>query len=42
MLLSALEQAYHEIVLASTTSLENHVVLSMYLETYSQSPWLGS
>ena len=42
MPLSPLEQDYHEIFSASATTSESHGVLSMYLDTYSQYPWLGS
>lgn len=42
MPLSPLEQKYQEIVLASMTTLENHNVFSMNLDTYVPSPWLGS
>lgn len=42
MSLSPLEEAYHEIVLASTTTSESHHVLNMYMDTYSQSHWICS
>lgn len=39
---SPLEQAYQEVILASMTTYKSHTNLSMHLNTYSQSPWLGS
>jgi len=42
MLLSPLEQAYQQVVLASTIVSKSHTTLSMHLDMYSQSPWLGS
>lgn len=40
--LSPLEQAYQAIVLASAVTSEIHATLSMHLDVYSQSLWLGS
>lgn len=42
MSLSPLEKGYQEIVLLFVFALESHPVLSMRLDTYSQSPWLRS
>ena len=41
-MLSLLEQEYQEIVLASMTTSKSHAVLSMNLNTYVPSPYLGS
>jgi len=42
MPLSPLEINYQEIVLASMTTSESHIVFSMNLDTYVPSPWMGS
>ncbi len=42
MLLSPVEQAYQFFILSSMAAFEIHTTLSMRLDVYSQSPWLGS
>lgn len=42
MPLSPTEQAYQEVILASTDALEIHVVFNVNMDTYLPSPWFGS